>query len=165
MGHCDFPASVPRSLDYAKRYQPPASVLVTPHKPDAGLGPGLFGSGRPYLLRRGGDEGSLKFLGSPIVPMLCSQTPAGPDPLGQYHGPARPPPGQRRRLLRLGQFRGLRQGFSTRCLRFARQVTRADARLTCGAGQALRSGTFTRRTPSIGFFDASYFASSFPRLT
>jgi hypothetical protein len=42
MRHCDFPASVPASLDYAKRYLPPASVFVSPAKPDAGLGPGLF---------------------------------------------------------------------------------------------------------------------------
>jgi len=55
-------------------------------------------------------------------------------------------------------------GFGTRCLRFARKVALQDARLASAVSHTLRSGTFTRRTPTKGFSHASYIASPFPRL-
>jgi hypothetical protein len=48
MEHSDSPASVPsRFVSFAWRLPSLAPVFVAPFKPDAGLGPGVFGTGNP----------------------------------------------------------------------------------------------------------------------
>ena len=59
---------------FAGRLPPRAPVFVAPHKPDAGLGPGVFGSGHPQGLslsrrRRSGVPSSW---GTPIARLPCS---------------------------------------------------------------------------------------------
>src|SRR5262249_15205392 len=50
-GALRFPAVLAvRSVAFARRLPPRAPVFVAPHKPDAGLGPGVFGSGHPQSL-------------------------------------------------------------------------------------------------------------------
>ena len=69
----------------------------------------------------------------PTVPMPCSSTPAGPKTPGPCGASARPPLCPRRRLPRIyPAFEAQSHGLGTCCLRFARRVTTADAKLASG---------------------------------
>jgi len=54
-------------VSFARRLLPRAPVFVTPTKPDAGLGPGVFGSGHPSAAcgYRGGDGRASQVPGEP----------------------------------------------------------------------------------------------------
>ena len=68
MERSDSRTSVPPSfVSFGRRLLPRAPVLVAPHKPDAGLGPGVFGSGHPQkpAFVEGETHGRPKFLGDP----------------------------------------------------------------------------------------------------
>jgi hypothetical protein len=88
MERSDSRPSVPSHfVAFARRLPPRASVFVAPHKPDAGLGPGVFGSGHPQNLslsrrRRSGVPSSWR---TPISVCHVQSTPAGlltPDQYG-----------------------------------------------------------------------------------
>ena len=92
------------------------------------------------------------------MPMPCSGTPAGPGTVRPLRRAGAAPALAKAKAPTSRPISGLKQGLSTRCLRFARQVALEDARLACAVGQTLRSGTFTRRSSPKGFFDVSYIA-------
>ena len=80
MERSDSRPSVPAHfVAFARRLPPRAPVFVAPHKPGAGLGPGVFGSGHPQSLslsrrRRSGVPSSW---GTPIPVCPVHSTPAG----------------------------------------------------------------------------------------
>jgi hypothetical protein len=57
-------------VSFARRLLPRAPVFVTPAKPDAGLGPGVFGSGHPSAAcrYRGGNGRASQVPGEPPFP-------------------------------------------------------------------------------------------------
>ena len=87
---------------FARRLPPRAPVFVAPHKPDAGLGPGVFGSGHPQDLsfsrrRRSGVPSSW---GTPISVCHVQPTPAGPRAPDRYGAAAWPLVCEQQRLPR-----------------------------------------------------------------
>jgi hypothetical protein len=153
-----------RFVSFARRLLPLASVFVTPAKPDADLGPGVFGSGNPLQPAVSGVEtpGRPKFLENPSVPTPCSRTPAGPTQLAKtlrQHGP--------RTFNNEGSQRQVISGLN----RTASALTvyaspgplldrTQDSFLV--AGQALPGGIHTRRVPTKGFYDVATSLPPFP---
>src|SRR5262249_19330522 len=87
---------------FARRLPPRAPVFVAPHKPDAGLGPGVFGSGHPQSLslprrRRSGGPSSW---GTPISVCPVQSTPAGLRAPDRYGAAAWPLVCEQQRLPR-----------------------------------------------------------------
>src|SRR5262249_16667601 len=87
---------------FARRLPPPAPVFVAPHKPDAGLGPGVFGSGHPQDLslsrrRRSGVPSSWR---TPISVCHVQSTPAGLRAPDHYSAAAWPLVCEQQRLPR-----------------------------------------------------------------
>src|SRR5262249_44360471 len=109
--------------------------------------------------------GPPKFLGNPGVPTPWSPTPAGPILSGlatDRHGPryakdeGYPP---------CVVFGAQSHGLGTRCLRFAPRGTPTGRQTRFPLSATLYgTGLLTRRVPMKGFHDASYIASSFPKL-
>lgn len=130
-------------------------------------GPGVHCAG-PHrrLLHAGRRSGPPRFLGNPGVPMPCSLTPAGPTTPGHCGASTRPPLTRRRRLPHFFNFGAQSHGFGTCCLRFARWVTRTGRKTRCWLlAKLYQAGLDTRRVPAKGFCDASYIASSLPKLS
>jgi hypothetical protein len=135
MGCSDSRASVPSHfVSFARRLLPRASVFVSPAKPDAGLGPGVLGSGHPRAACRcrGGDGRASQVPGEPWCAYALFSDPGGTAAAGRYAASAWPPHIQRRRLPARGNFGAQSHGLGTGCLRFARWVAPADARLASG---------------------------------
>jgi hypothetical protein len=87
---------------FARRLPPRAPVFVAPHKPDAGLGPRVFGSGHPQSLslsrrRRSGVPSSW---GTPISVCPVQPTPAGLLAPDRYSAAAWPLVCEKQRLPR-----------------------------------------------------------------
>ena len=144
----DFlPSFSPRFVSFAWRYHYRASVFVSPARPDAGLGPGVFGCGnsQPHVIDVE-TTGSLRFLGDPTVPMPCSQTPAGPPHQAITVVRRGPRIAKPRGLPRLAKFRGSIAGpqHSLSTLRRLRCRSSTQDSLP-GAGQALPCGLSNRR--------------------
>src|SRR5436305_1380034 len=100
MGPSDFPPPVPLHLTTLGGTSPCACLGIS-DRARRRLGAWTIGVGSPKpACSEEEAAGSLQFLGSPLVPMPCSTTPAGPLSSGPCDSAARPPPGQRRRLLR-----------------------------------------------------------------
>jgi hypothetical protein len=96
------PSLPPRFVAFARRLPPRAPVFVAPHKPDAGLGPGVFGSGHPQGLslsrrRRSGVPSSWR---TPISVCHVQPTPAGLRAPDQYSAAAWPLVCEQQRLPR-----------------------------------------------------------------
>jgi len=138
---------------FARRLPPRAPVFVAPHKPDAGLGPGVFGSGHPQDLsfsrrRRSGVPSSW---GTPISVCHVQPTPAGPRAPDRYGAAAWPLVCEQQRLPRKVFRRSIawRSG-SLSTLRRAGYPGPTQDSLPA-AGQALPDGLSTRRAPTEGF--------------
>ncbi len=84
--------------------------------------------------------GRPKFLGNPVVPTPCSQTPARPtcQAIRQLGTARRASNGES--SPRFGNFGAQSHGISTRCLRFAVRLTPTHARLASGCWPALPDG-------------------------
>jgi hypothetical protein len=128
-------------------------VFVAPNKPDAGLGPGVFGSGHPQSLslsrrRRSGVPSSW---GTPISVCPVPSTPAGPRAPDRYGPAAWPLVCEQQRLPRK-VFRRSLAGLSD-LLSTLRHPGYPDptADSLPAAGQALLDGLSTRRAPMEGF--------------
>jgi hypothetical protein len=103
MGRSDSRPSLPSPfVAFARRLPPRAPVFVAPRKPDAGLGPGVFGSGHPQNLslsrrRRSGVPSSW---GTPLSVCPVQSTPAGLRAPDRYSAAAWPLVCEKQRLPR-----------------------------------------------------------------
>ena len=150
---------------FARRLPPRAPVFVAPRKPDAGLGPGVFGSGHPQGLslsrrRRSGVPSSW---GTPIAVCPVPSTPAGLRAPDRYSAAAWPLVCVKQRLPRKVFRRSIaRRSGSRPTLRRLGYPIRRKTRF-----QPLVRRYWAGFNPqgSYGRFQsASYISSSFPEL-
>jgi hypothetical protein len=128
MERSDSPRPVPsRFVSFARRLPPLAPVFVAPFKPDAGLRPGVFGSGNPdadQSFERWRPWGVPSSWGT----LVCLRPVLRPRRDRPYQAAAvgRRGPTRivRRGLSTRGNFGAPSHGIGTGCLRFARWVTR-----------------------------------------
>jgi hypothetical protein len=138
---------------FARRLPPRAPVFVSPHKPDAGLGPGVFGSGHPQSLslsrrRRSGVPSSWR---TPISVCHVPSTPVGLLAPDRYSAAAWPLVCEQQRLPR-EVFRRSIAGRSDSLSTLRRAGCPAPTQDALPAvGQTLLDGLFTRRVPAEGF--------------
>src|SRR5262249_18308156 len=142
-----------------------ASVFVSPHRPDAGRGPGALGCGRPTPLRTGSNRVS-HVPGEPSCVCAWFSDPGGTGPSGltkDRHGPRR---GNTEGSPPRPPFRGsiARPRRSLSSLRSSDHSETTPDRFRPPA-TLYRVGLITHRVPSKGFQDVfRYIPSSFPRL-
>jgi len=138
---------------FARRLPPRAPVFVAPHKPDAGLGPGVFGSGHPQGLslsrrRRSGVPSSW---GTPIARLPCSVDAgrtAGTRPL-RCRGVA---PGMCKAEAPAKGLSALNStAFGLAAYASPGGLPRPDARLASSRWSGVTGRAFTRRAPTKGF--------------
>jgi hypothetical protein len=118
------PAFPPHFVAFVWRYHRPPSLFVSPVKlPRGGIKTGLDVSGFPLWspinqAHSVEQYGPPRFLGSPLVPLPCSWTPAAP-PCHAIQTRRCSPRSQKYEGRSIQQiFEAASQGFSTRCLRF-----------------------------------------------
>jgi hypothetical protein len=134
MGRSDTRRTVrPHFLLVRLAVPPRAPVFVSPHKPDAGLGPGALRLGSPHAkVYRDGVAGSPRFPGNPDAPMPCSPTPAGAN-TPRRDGVSTIAPAVSTTKAPTGSTLGAQShGFGAGCLRFAPTIAGKDARLASG---------------------------------
>ena len=136
--------------------------------PAGGHGPCGPGVGKPVAPSGPAVEtmGSLRFLGNPRALMPCSSTPAGTTcqvATARRRGPRlRDNEGSNESF----SFEARSQGLGARCLRFAAGIAPEPRKTRFRLPAKLcRVGLVTHRIPPKGFGDASYIASSFPKLS
>ena len=134
-------------------------------RPDAGRGPGAFGSGSSTPVFADGEtQGFSGSQGTPmcLCPVLGPRRDCSVRPYASLqHGPrGGEDEGSHEQAFR-GSIAGLRHALST-LRRLGRPNTTQDSLL--GAWPASQAGLVTRRVPTKGFRFASYIPSSFPGL-
>jgi hypothetical protein len=140
---------------------------VHPAKSDADLGPGSFWVWHfPHkpVDKEMETAGRPKFLENSDVLRPCSLTPAGPTHQAIQCSRRGPRSQHDEGSPRFDNFGAPWHGLGTHCLRFAVRLTPPHARLASGCWPLYQAGLVTRRVPTKGFRDASYIASSFPKL-
>ena len=156
----------PHSVSFARRYHPLRLCSFLPHVRRRPASLGLCELATPRQLRSGMETtGPPKFLGNLRAYALLSD-PGGTDASSHGDAPHAAPVTKKTKAARdYNVFGAQSHGLGTRCLRFARCIATEDARLAsrCWPNSTGRVW-LTRKVPAKGFRDASYIASSFPKL-
>ena len=143
-----------------------APVFVSPTRPDAGLGPGVFGSGNSVKPLEDGNDRDSQVPGEPWCAHAVFSDPGRTTASCHNDAAARPPFAERRRLPARGNFGAQSHGLGTGCLRFAPWVTRTGRKTRFRSLARLsRAGLVTRRVPTKGFRSNRYISSPFPKLS